>query len=126
VPTITPTPAPRHVLKIQPVLPTEGSISISPPADAGDSYTEGTVIVIRALATRGCGFTGWSGSITSSEPAIKFEITADTALEASFRCLVIISPPLLKTTATATPGRIILPTFAVPEIKLLTPVVSGF
>jgi hypothetical protein len=113
-------------VKILPVLPTEGSISVSPPADAGDSYTEGTVIVVRALAARGCGFTGWSGSITSSEPTIKFEITADTALEASFRCLVIISPPLLKATATATPGIIVFPTFTQPKLKLLTPVVSGF
>lgn len=116
--TATETPAPRYKLDIQPVLPTEGKITVSPPADRDGKYAGGTVIVVRAEPIRGCSFGEWTGSMTSTDAALKFEIANDTTLKATFWCLL----PLPTPTPTATPGIIIFPTFGVPKIDL-TPLI---
>ena len=117
--TLTPTPAPRRTLKLGPVLPTVGKIIISPQAGLDRRYKDGTNVTIAAQPARGCGFSGWSGSITSSDEKLSFDITSDMTIKATFRCLT----PLR--TATPTPGIILLPTFTLPNL-FLTPVLPGF
>lgn len=121
VPTATPTPKPRRILKTVPINPNVGRLEIVPPADFDGRYEDGTVVRITAIPAPNCSFQGWVGSINDSSSVIKFEINEDMSLEAKFTCRLIFRTPTPTPIifVPVTPTIRLSPIVPFPTIKLL-------
>ena len=119
VPTATPTPKPRRILKTVPINPNVGRLEIVPPADFDGHYEDGTVVRITAIPASNCSFQGWGGSINDSSSVIKFEMNEDISLEAKFICRLIFRTPTPVIFVPVTPIIRLSPIVPFPNIKLL-------
>lgn len=80
-----------------------GNIALNP---AGPIFLAGTEVTATATADTGSQFSGWSGAVTSTNPAITFTVNSDLQLEAAF---TVIPPDAYVLTILPTDGGTISP-----------------
>jgi uncharacterized repeat protein (TIGR02543 family) len=76
-----------------------GSVTLSPPPDQGTNYAPGSVVFLTATPLPGYVFTGWSGSVTSTNNPLAITVNSSKTITANFQSLASTLTPHLPQTA---------------------------